>query len=822
MEEVGPYEGRAWMASQPSMQEIVQQHRRAAFVGRNAERALFQRNFDIPLDDPRHRFRFHVHGNAGVGKSFLVRELEHLARERGALTAYVDESAGSLPEALTAVCRQFAVQGRKLKDLERLLATYRERRHEAEAAALAVLDPESQEPLAGSTALVRMGLATVSATVPGAGPFTNVVDEARLARGADRLRAGLSARFRNHEDVELVMSPETVLTPVLLRELRDAASAVPWIVLFFDTYERTGPFLDQWLHKVVTREEPHGKLPATVVVVTAGQRPLDAARWGGFADAVADVPLGPFTEAEARRLLAGKDVVAEPVVEEVLRLTGCLPVLVSTLAETRPGDPDDIGDPSATAVDRFLKWEQDPVRRAAALAGSLPRRLDADVFRALVDGSDDEVDALYGWLTGLPFVSERGDGVQYGEGLRYHDVVRAPMLRLQRRRSPRGWARTQRRLAEVFAQWRSEAEAGRDVEEVWADEEWRELRLAESYHSLCAGERAALPEVLRDFVRAAADGDVTAGRWARTLTDAGRDAGARTAQRWGGELTRALGEGGTAAALGAVLRRAGLDERTQALGHAVQGSALRDAGAHEEALAAYDRAVALDPGLARAYRSRAILHARQGDHNRAITDMDRALALSPDDARSHAARGEYHRILGHHDRALADLDHSIRLDPAHHFAWASRGATRLARGELDEALADLNQALELRPEYVWALVRRARAWRALGDPTRQLADLDRALALDPDWAWTRCERGDALRAAGRDEEALTDYDRALALDPEYASAYASRGASLSRLGRHEEALTDLNRALQLRPTYTWALTQRATLLATRPLPAPER
>jgi tetratricopeptide (TPR) repeat protein len=324
------------------------------------------------------------------------------------------------------------------------------------------------------------------------------------------------------------------------------------------------------------------------------------------------------------------------------------------------------------------------------------------------------------------------------------------MLRLQRRRSPRGWARRQRRLAEVFAQWRSEAEAGRDVEEVWADEEWRELRLAESYHLLCAGERAALPEVLRDFVRAAADGDVTAARWAQTLADAGRDAGARTAERWGGELTRALGESGTAAALGAVLRRAGLDERTQALGHAVQGSALRDAGAHEEALAAYDRAVALDPGLVRAYRSRAILHARQGDHDRAITDMDRALALSPDDARSHAARGEYHRILGHHDLALADLDHSIRLDPAHDFAWASRGATRLARGELDEALADLNQALELRPEYVWALVRRARTWRALGDPTRQLADLDRALALDPDWAWSRCERGDALRAAGRE------------------------------------------------------------------------
>lgn len=800
--------------ARPSMQELIRQRRRVGFVGRSGERAAFRANFDLPPEDERHRFLFHVHGNAGVGKTFLVRELEQLAREKGALTAYVDESAGSVPEALAVISRQFAGQGRRFKELDRLLAAHRERRHEAETAALTALEEPlgPDGPSAGSVAVARAGLVGLG-MVPGVGAFAGAVDPDRLAQGADRLRTRLGARLRSQEDVQLVLSPEQVLTPVLLAELSEAASAVPWIVLFLDTYERTGPFLDGWLHDLMTTDR-YGALPATVVVVTAGQRPLDIARWGGFADFVTDVPLAPFTEAEARGLLADKGVREEPVVAEVLRLTGGLPVLVSTLAETRPADPEDVGDPSATAVERFLKWERDPLRRAVVLAGALPRRLDADVFRAATDCADAELDPLYGWLRDLPFVTERGDGMQY------HDVVRAPMLRLQRKRSPRGWAERQRRLAGAFARWRTETEAGRDAGELWADERWRELRLAETYHVLCAGTRDVEPWVLRDFVLACDAGEAAAGRWARAITDASQDADTAALADWGRGLTQALAEGGRGAALGLLLRRAAMDPEAEALTRAVRGAVLRDSGAEAESLAEFERAVALAPGLARAYRGRAMTHGRLGAYDRAIADLDRAVELEPDNASGHALRGEYHRIQDHDDEALRDLDRGIRLDPSHHLGWASRGAVRQRRGELDEALADLNRALEIRPDYPWALARRARLWRAQGDPVRQMADLDRALALEPDWRWGLCERGDARRQAGRDEEALTDYDRALALDPDYASALASRGASLSNLGRHEEALADLNRALELRPSYTWALYRRAD--AHRHLGADER
>ncbi|MFD8724160.1 tetratricopeptide repeat protein [Streptomyces sp. NPDC059629] len=784
-------------STRPSMQELIGRRRRAGFVGRAEERAAFRRNLDLAPEDERHRFLFHVHGDAGVGKTRLVRELEQIAREAEALTVYVDEGVAGVPEALAVMARQFAAQGRRFKELERLLAAHRERRHEAEAA-LAVGGPEDREgPSAGSLAVARAAQVGLG-MVPVAGAFAVALDTDRLAQGADRLRA----RFRSQEDAQLVLSPERVLTPVLLNELAGAADTAPWIVLLLDTYERTGPFLDPWLHDVMTTDR-YGALPANVVVVTSGQHPFDTARWGSFADFRTDLPLGPFTEAEARGLLADKGVRDEPVVAEVLRLTGGLPVLVSTLAESGPVGPEEVGDPSATAVDRFLKWERDPVRRAAALAAALPRQLDEDAFRSVVDGPEDLAGTLFAWLRSMPFVSERGGRLQY------HDVVRAPMLRLQRLRSPQGWAERHTRLAEAYGRRRTETEAGLPLDELWADEGWRELRLGESYHLLCARPRAALPAVLADVVTACAHGDDVVRRWVRLLAEAGQDTDAEAVRSRGDELSQALAGGGLAELIRLLLGRARGDEPWRATAWALRADALARDGAHERALEDYDRALALDPALVRAHRGRAVTRGATGDYEGALADLDRVLELEPDNPWNVILRGEHHRLARHHDAAVADLSEGIRRNPTSEFALASRGAAHERHGDLHAAMADFDHALELKPDYAWALARRGRVWRGLGDQARRVADLDRALALQPDWAWGRCERGDALRVSGRDAEAMADYDRALELDPDYASAYASRGASLSNLGRQDDALTDLNRALALNPGYAWALAMRA-------------
>ncbi|MFE2281396.1 tetratricopeptide repeat protein [Streptomyces sp. NPDC059454] len=838
------------------MQQLIQRRRRAGLVARSAERELFRGNFDTAPEDGRHRFLFHVHGNAGVGKTFLVREFEQIARERGALTAYVDESAGCVPEVLAAVCRQAGDQGHRFKELDKLLLAHRERRHEAELAALAALDPAPEGgPSAGSMALARAGLAGLG-LIPGVGAFTGAVDPGQLAQGTDRLRATLGARFRSHEDVRLVLSPESVLTPVLAKELTDAASSVPWIVLFFDTYERTGPFLDGWLHDIMTTDR-HGTLPATVIVVTAGQRPFDAARWGGFADFMTAVPLAPFTDAEARELLADRGVTAEPVVTEVLRLTGGLPVLVSTLAGTRPAGPDDVHDPSATAVERFLKWEPEPARRAAAVWGALPRWLDADVFRAAADCPEEQRDELYDWLGGLAFTDERA------ARLRYHDAVRAPMLRWQRTRSPRGWAERHRHLAGTFRRWREEGEAGRAAGELWADEEWRELRLAESYHLLCAREPGAPQVVIRELVEACGQGGAVAERWVRLLEDAGRDADLETVTGWWRELSGALGEGGPGAVLDRLLRllpeppadhpvgRDRADSRWRRETSPVAGDdadllgspwpgGLIVAGAGSygadgagsygadgagsygaDGAGSYgaDGAGSYGADGAGSYGADgAGVHGADGagvhgaDGEPAVPgtgDMGLGAVLSSSlAARLHRGKAVLAAARGDYPAAVAHLRHAVRLAPRDAGLFALLGEYRRVLRRHSAAVRDLRTALTLDPghAYAWASLGATRL--ALGAPAAALIALDRALELDHDYPWALIRRARVWRELGEPGRRLADLDRAVALQPDSPWAHCERGDALRAAGRDEEALVAYDLALSLDPEYRSAYASR--------------
>ena len=273
--------------------------------------------------------------------------------------------------------------------------------------------------------------------------------------------------------MRLLLSPADELTPDFVTGLNRAAAGRA-VALFFDTYERTGPILDPWLRSLYAGR--YGDLPETLITTISGQKPLDPNLWGEYLPVIADIPLEPFSEAEARQLLAGKGVTDEPTIQVILTLSGRLPLWLATLADARSQGSADIGDPAGNAVDRFLKWENDPARREIAIAAALPRMLSQDVLAVLAPA--DQARELFGWLRGLPFVSQRG------ESWVYHDVVRAAMLRLRRAESPAQWRSTHNLLAQSNARWASEAAAGTDS--TWANQDWVDHTREETYHLLCA------------------------------------------------------------------------------------------------------------------------------------------------------------------------------------------------------------------------------------------------------------------------------------------------------------------------------------------------
>jgi len=219
-----------------------------------------------------------------------------------------------------------------------------------------------------------------------------------------------------------------------------------------------------------------------------------------------------------------------------------------------------------------------------------------------------------------------------------------------------------------------------------------------------------------------------------------------------------------------------------------------------QALAAYTRALELDPDYAKVYNNRGITYWGLGEYALALADLTCALELAPDLTEVYSNRGSTYHALGKYDLALADYTRALELAPDLAIAYNNRGLTYRALGEYDLALAAYTRAIELDPDLAEVYIGRGITYWGLGEYALALADFTHALELNPEYAWAYNSRGYTYAALGEYVMALADFTRALELDPDNVLAYNNRGRTYAALGDYAPALADYTRAIELDPT----------------------
>ena len=223
-----------------------------------------------------------------------------------------------------------------------------------------------------------------------------------------------------------------------------------------------------------------------------------------------------------------------------------------------------------------------------------------------------------------------------------------------------------------------------------------------------------------------------------------------------------------------------------------------------DALATYDRALAVRPDYADALNNRGLTLDALHQFEDALVSYDQAIALKPDYAEAFYNRGNALQELKRFDEALASYDKALALKPDYAEAFNNRGIALQELKRFDEALASYDKALALKPDYAEAFNNRGNALKELKRFDEALASYDKALALKPDYPEAFTNRGAALQELKRLDEALTSYDKALALKPDYAEAFNNRGNALQELKRLDEALASYDKALALKPDHAHA------------------
>jgi predicted O-linked N-acetylglucosamine transferase (SPINDLY family) len=190
----------------------------------------------------------------------------------------------------------------------------------------------------------------------------------------------------------------------------------------------------------------------------------------------------------------------------------------------------------------------------------------------------------------------------------------------------------------------------------------------------------------------------------------------------------------------------------------------------------------------------------------ALASFDRAIAIKPDYAEVLYNRGNTLLSLNRPEEALASFDRAIAIKPDYAEMLYNRGNTLLSLKRPEEALASFDRATAIKPDYAEAFYARGALLVSLKRPVEALASFDKALAINPADADMLAIRGKTLLFdLNQAAEAVASFDKALAIQPDHVGALGNRGNALLQLKRPEEALASFDRAIAINPDHPGVL-----------------
>jgi serine/threonine-protein kinase len=227
------------------------------------------------------------------------------------------------------------------------------------------------------------------------------------------------------------------------------------------------------------------------------------------------------------------------------------------------------------------------------------------------------------------------------------------------------------------------------------------------------------------------------------------------------------------------------------------GGVLRPDLAHERAMEAIGKALALDNQLGEAHSVLALLKVTHDfDWVGAEEEFKLALELSPGAADIYDHYGWLCAAVERYEEALALVKRAQELDPLSHRADVA--STLLRAGRNGEALEAALRCIEFEPDYARGLSTLGWAYMKNGRPEEGLAALERAATLAPGNTLHLAQLGEGYGLAGKPEQAREVLQRLEKLSQDryvspYHMAYVYTG-----LGEADRAMDFLERAYQER------------------------
>ncbi len=121
-------------------------------------------------------------------------------------------------------------------------------------------------------------------------------------------------------------------------------------------------------------------------------------------------------------------------------------------------------------------------------------------------------------------------------------------------------------------------------------------------------------------------------------------------------------------------------------------------GDYRQAIALFDRVLAIEPGHRTARLGRAVAFRRAGKSQEALEDLEAVLDLEPRNAAALLARGQILQARGDLEGALASFDLLVDVAASDWDVWMARGDVLAKMGHHEDALRSYGEALRRNPD----------------------------------------------------------------------------------------------------------------------------
>jgi tetratricopeptide (TPR) repeat protein len=279
-----------------------------------------------------------------------------------------------------------------------------------------------------------------------------------------------------------------------------------------------------------------------------------------------------------------------------------------------------------------------------------------------------------------------------------------------------------------------------------------------------------------------------------------------------GELERA------AQTLEQASRIAPNDAQTAYLLGNIRASQARDTGSRatlDQAIAAYHRAVTLDPSLAAAHYNLAIAALTDGDVAAAVDALRQTIKINPEDGEAHRLLATIYNDLRRGREALQLMERAAELLPEHTPTLLQLSQLQRQQQQTDAAIATLRQAQKAEPHNMRVLRELGALYVTAKQYDRAISAFNRAKDLAPEQPEAYFSLGVAYKAAGRLRDAIEAFRAAVQRDPRNGPALTQLAETLYAAGQADQALDTLQQAISVKhddPQLYYALGQMYSAL----------